>query len=389
MYKIFRLPVLIFILVLIVISSLSADTRTENIELYLVIDKSKSMVEEISDVTDYINENFIKRFLVPGDRLVLIQFYGMADLIFDGIITASNKNDLISDISSIPANGRFTDIGNALDRLDIAVNSAESRTERKYFILLTDGKQEAPPESPYYTPDGSFNHRFLENTKVILKEGWKIMILGIGQDTIVEELADELGTTHEVLDFDDVPPEIIQQDEIIGRILASGFKIENGTIIINLKSEGYTTERKVVVDQITYQLPGANYNLLTSSYSFMIQPDSESIQEITIPEDSLKQLSGNDTVGSIIFNFAGDTPFLPAVFDSVLLSSDSHGENIAEKSSEKSENDMNNGINWLIIVIIILVVASVIAVLIIRNLVFHREDDNGSKNKKDEISIDS
>ena len=391
MYKIFRLTSIISVFILAALFNIYADTRTENIELYLVIDKSKSMVEEISDVSEYINRTFVEDFLIAGDRLVLIQFYGKADLVYDGRITISNKKEVMRDISNIPADGRFTDIGNALDRLRRAVVESETDGRRKYLILLTDGKQEAPPESPYYTPDGSFNHEFLLNTKVIQKAGWKVMILGIGQDTVVEELADELGTTHEVLDFEGGTPAIKNPDEIIGRILASGFSIENSIINLSLKSEGYTSDRTITVDQILYQAPSGNYKLLNKAWTSQISPDSETEVSIRLSEDALKELSGNNAAGSILFNFSGDTPFLPAVFDSVLISynNDSSGEKSGDKISEKSSNDMNKDFNWLIIVIVILVVAAVIAIIIIRNLVFHREDDDGSKNKKDEISIDS
>ncbi|HAK47101.1 MAG TPA: hypothetical protein DCO79_14435 [Spirochaeta sp.] len=390
MNKKLRLLSMTILLILSITNGIFADTRTENIELYLVIDKSKSMVEEITDVSAYINETFIENFLISGDRLVLIQFYGKADLIYDGIISDSEKTILMNDLSNIPADGRFTDIGNALDRLDTAVRSASGRSERKYLILLTDGKQEAPPESPYYTPDGSFNHEFLENTKVIQRAGWKVMILGIGQETAVEELAEELGTTSEILDFsEESRPEAKSAAEIIGRILASDFSIIEGELKFSLKSEGYADMRTIIIEQITYQLPGGNYDLLSSPETIEIEPGEKIATGIELADNKLIQLDDNETSGSIIFKFSGDTPFLPAVFDSVLISAaDSADGSNDKKVSEKSENSGNNEVNWLIVVIVILIVAAVIAFFIIRNLIFHRDEDEGNKKKKDEISVD-
>lgn len=366
----------------------AADVRNDNIELFLVIDKSKSMVEEIQDVTTYINDVFIKDFLITGDRLVLIQFYGKADLIFDNIITTDNINSVMNDISLIPANGRFTDIGNALDKLDITVKSGIKQYERKYLILLTDGKQEAPPESPYYTPDGSFNHFFLENTKTIQRAGWKIMILGIGQDTAVKELAEELATTSEVLDFTETMPAEKSSSELIGRVLSKDFIIDGNKAFFNLISEGYTEERTIRIDQINYQLVSGNYDLLDEPVSLTVKPDTENSFQITFSNQKIKKINNRAEKGSLLFKFSGDTPFLPAVFDSVFISG---SENVLdeEKISEKSEKDGNNDFNWLIIVIIILVVAAVIAFIIIRNTILHRDDDETKKRSVNEISSDS
>ncbi|MDC7227194.1 MAG: VWA domain-containing protein [Spirochaetales bacterium] len=388
MYKILNLLSIILIVIFAVSTPVFSDVRTENIELYLVIDKSKSMVEEISDVSQYINETFVEKFLITGDRLVLIQFYGKADLIYDGIINTDNKRSVMEDISNIPADGRFTDIGNALDRLDRTVSNASGNGMRKYLILLTDGKQEAPPESRYYSPDGSFNHDFLENAKIIQRSGWKIMILGIGQETAVEKLAEELGTTHEVLDFSGqaAKPEVKSEDEIIGRIIAEDLKIKDGLIYFKLSSEGYLESRTIEIEQITYQLPGRNINLLNKAFSIIIESDSEKAVDIEISPEALKETEENEIEGSIIFKFTGDTPFLPAVFDSVLISTEGSSLIENEKVSENPSNDGNNDFNWLIIVIVIILIAAIIAVFIVRNLISHRDEDEG--HKKNEISVD-
>ncbi len=393
MYKKFTILITALFLLLANVITVSADTRTENIELFLVVDKSKSMVEEIDDVTSYINEYFISDFLIPGDRLVFIQFYGNADLVFDGIVKENNIYSIMNTIKAIPADGRFTDIGNALDRLDSAVNDTQQRFDRKYLILLTDGKQEAPPESPYYTPDGSFNHKFLENTKTIQREGWKIMILGIGTDTAVEELAEELATTHKTLDFTGELPPPISQSEIIGRVTADNFEITRGVLSLSLSSEGYVSERTVIIEQITFQNSSGNYHLLDNKYSTTISPESSIDIHITLSSEVLNGIIPENTDGTVIFKFEGDTPFLPAVF-SCNLGSEKNSE-ISSKTenvikNEKNESkDVIGGFNWLIIIIVILVIAGIIAFILIRNLILHKDDDERKKNNTNEISSDS
>lgn len=393
------IPAVLFAVFLVQVN-LFADTRTENIELYLVIDKSKSMVEEISDVSAYINENFIQNLLIPGDRLVLIQFYGNADLIYDNIISTSGKTELMQSITAMQADGRFTDIGNALDRLNSAVSKHSGDSERKYLILLTDGKQEAPPESPYYTPDGSFNHRFLEHTKVIQQSGWKVIIIGIGSDTVAEELAKEIGTTETTLDFEgDSEVKAMSSSEILGRIIAENIEITGGVISLRLKSEGYGTERSISIEQITYQLSDGNYNLLDSPIEIKIGPESVISAGIELSADLLDRLPSGKNTGTLLFNFAGDTPFLPAVVESAVLTGNTDGvaspaaaENKNKKEKDSAKNQLNNskiGFNWLIIVLIIIAAAAVIAFIIVRNIISHRDDDEQKKRKRNAVSGDS
>jgi len=382
-YIIFTLP-----------TNLFGDIRTENIELFLIVDKSKSMVEEIADVTGYINQVFINEFLIPGDRFVLIQFYGKADLIFDELITETSFKKIKESISSIPADGRFTDIGNALDTLR---NTVETRTPtklRQYMILLTDGKQEAPQDSRYYSPDGSFNHEFLENTKIIQRKGWKILILGIGSDTAVKELSDELSTTYRELDFTDNSVPQISKEEILGRITAANFKLDNGILSMSLSSEGYESTRIIEIEQIIYQISTGNHELISKALKIEIQPNE--IKEVNIELDKKKiaMIQNKSEKGSLIFNFEGDTPFLPAVWetdivlsaDDLILDNNADSDKINEEKVQKNGN-INNP--WLIIVIIILIVAGVIAAVIIRNSLLHKDDDEQENGKKRKISDDN
>ncbi|MBI9105560.1 MAG: VWA domain-containing protein [Spirochaetales bacterium] len=367
---------------------LFADDRTLNIELFLVIDKSKSMVEEITDVTSYINKVFINDFLIPGDRFVLIQFYGKADLIFDEIITDSSMQRINREISEIPADGRFTDIGNALDELNRTLENSQPTGGRQYLILLTDGKQEAPEESRYYSPDGSFNHEFLENTKIIQRKGWKIIILGIGSDTAASELSDKLLTTYKELDFTgDTVPEM-SKDDILGRIIANNLLIDNGILSIELESEGYISTRIIEIEQILYQISDGNHELLSAPVFIEIKPEEKKRISIELDPAKIKNITNDSEKGSLLFNFSGDTPFLPAVWRSnLILSGDTavpQADNtvLDENKNENNQNNKNKGSGWIIIVIIILVIAGIIAAVIIRNSLLHRDDEDDGKKQK-------
>ena len=198
-----RFKILLFFFIIALFSPVMGytDTRTEGIDVFLVLDKSLSMVEEIGEVRDYVKTSIIDRILIPGDRFLLIIFYGEAHVLLNNdVLSEDNKEYFKKTVESIRADGRFTDIGNALDRLKAAVDEFGIEGRRKYLLLITDGKQEAPPHSIYYSPDGSFNHHFLENTKIIQKEGWRIHILGIGSEQAAKEIARELSGTYSEID---------------------------------------------------------------------------------------------------------------------------------------------------------------------------------------------
>ena len=381
---------LIIMLMIIVLSPVYSDVRTENIELYILLDKSKSMVEEISDVTDYINSYFINDFLITGDRLVLLQFYGKTDLVYDQIINDQNIENIRKNIADIPADGRFTDIGNALDQLDRTVSSGVQRHERQYFILMTDGKQEAPEESPYYSPDGSFNHEFLKNTKTIQKKGWKILIIGIGKDTVVEELADELLTTYKEVEFADELNNLEDPKELLGRIISEKLEIHGNIIELILRSEGYVGKREVSIKQILFQQPGGNYELLEESLNFFIEEYETKTVEIEIENEKLVNIPSG-IPGSLLFQFSGNTPFIPAVFESVEFDVAAEGKatNDDEENLESSPKNMNKSFNWLIIVIVIIAAAAITAFILIRNSVKHRDEDEENNETGRKISDDS
>ena len=158
-----------------------ADTRKDNIDVIIALDKSLSMEHKVVAVKEWVNSFIIDQLLISGDYLVVVAFYGKTDVtISQSVGDDAAKKSLKRKILQIRGNGRFTDIGNVLDVVKSQIATRENDGREKYVLLLTDGIQEAPPSSKYYSKDGKFNHEFLANTKTIQQKGWKVMILGIG-----------------------------------------------------------------------------------------------------------------------------------------------------------------------------------------------------------------
>jgi hypothetical protein len=259
-----RKPAVVILSLLLAVTALApADKRTENIDMFVVLDRSLSMfkyvgaVKKIDAVKAYATEELIDNQLILGDFLEVIGFYGATEVLVSQVVqTEADRIAVKRIINGLAEDGHYTDIGNALDTLRTEVEKRESDGRLKHVLLITDGIQEAPPTSRYYSPDGSFNHEFLKNTKTIQKKGWKIQLLGLGAGTAVLDLAKALEAVYGEITGEVSAAEVARQTEnLLGSI-----RVVDGTAVISpvgsdgaaelalsLRSEGYTREVTVAV----------------------------------------------------------------------------------------------------------------------------------------------
>ncbi|MCF7937646.1 MAG: VWA domain-containing protein [Spirochaetales bacterium] len=300
-----------------------ADQRTEPVDIYLVLDKSLSMEEEISGVREYVENYIVNELLIPGDRLTMITFYGKAHIRFTGLVNDEQSlEDVTFAVSSIEADGHYTDIGNALDTLRQTLERHGSTDRRRYLLLITDGKQEAPPDSPYYSPDGSFNHQFLEQTKTIQREGWKIHILGIGTESAAKELAEQLSGTYTETDSEGAEEGELREktQDILARVEAEGpFLISNldrdgnGTLRFSVQTFHSDKTIPITVNDATLLIEDKGYPLLQEPIQITASEQSAEIQLPVQSKELSEFISGEEdkiVQGELVFRFdnAGFTP---------------------------------------------------------------------------------
>jgi hypothetical protein len=312
----------ILLLFTIFLQPVLADKRTENIDIILAIDKSLSMADEqkIESVKQYAQTWLLDQVLIPGDYLVIIAFYGKADVIVaQQVSTDADVQKIKRIISQIGANGRFTDIGNSLDTMKNQFESLANDGRKKFVLMMTDGKQEAPPASKYFSPDGTFNHEFLANTKTIQQTGWKVEILGIGTDTEVKELAQQLSGT-----FSEIPgtitPETLQAstENLLGTVsLVDGVKVApvsaggQSRLSLALKSEGYSHEVFINLGSIQAKLPsGSTIQLLPSPFKITVSASGTTTAAVPVrfPAD----LEPGEMSASLSFSFLAGERFDPS-----------------------------------------------------------------------------
>lgn len=140
-----------------------SEHRAQNIDVILLVDKSLSMAGAEGAVKRYLAGEVIGPLLVPGDRLIVETFYGKIDRLFGGTIRSEeDKAGIVRSLQALVADGRFTDIGLALDRAKADVDEFGAPERPKYVLLLTDERQEAPAGTKYYSPTFKLDHPALK-----------------------------------------------------------------------------------------------------------------------------------------------------------------------------------------------------------------------------------
>lgn len=322
-----KVPVLALFLVFSVSTAfLPADQRKENIDIIVAVDKSLSMVGEIEAVKEYFNSYIVDQVAIAGDFLVVVAFYGKPEILFAGEIQGNPDRAAVREkIREIRANGRYTDIGSALDAIKEQFDARAGDGRKKFVLLITDGIQEAPPESRYYSKDGKFNHAFLENAKTIQKEGWKIQVLGIGTVTAGEDLSKELSAT-----FQEIPQgatlEALKENTtgLFGTIEAvGGVRITapdargDGAVSLELKSRGFPAAVKVQVSAVRVEDPSRPVgDVLPSAWT--VELPGEGSTAVRIPVVFPKDLPSGTGPVRVFFSFAPGERFTPIEFESVL-----------------------------------------------------------------------
>ena len=307
-------------LVLVLSSQAPADTRKENIDIIVALDKSLSMENKIGAVETWVNSFILDQLVVPGDFLTVIPFYGKTDaLISTEIKGDADRSAAKSLISGIRGDGRYTDIGNALDALKAQLAAKEKDGRQKYVLLLTDGIQEAPPSSKYWSKNGAFNHEFLANTKTIQQKGWKVMILGIGTDTAARQLATELQGSYSEL-TGKVTPEslaattgaLFQMPSVEGTVsLGPVNSGGSARVQFKLKSSGLAGDATITVGDVSVEAGGRSYSsLLGAPRTLTVKKGAT--EAVDLPLKFPAGLPAGASSGTLTFSFGSTDRFAPA-----------------------------------------------------------------------------
>ncbi|MBU0929037.1 MAG: VWA domain-containing protein [Spirochaetes bacterium] len=162
----------------------------------MLIDTSLSMADAIEAAKSYAASDIIGRLVVPGDWVAILRFYGKTELVWQGGISGEpDIAAIVRSLNELKADGRFTDIGSALDDMDKLIADRGHPDRPKYILLLTDERQEAPKGSSYYSPTYEARHPLLEYVKKVDMGRFRVITIGYGLSARVELEARSLMTT--------------------------------------------------------------------------------------------------------------------------------------------------------------------------------------------------
>ncbi len=174
---------------LLAVFPLSAGERTIPVDMFIMIDKSLSMAEpgKFDSLHDWVRNQLIAQMLIDGDWITIYQFYGEAsNILTTEIRSAGDRDRIIAAIDTIKPDGKFTDIGLALDTIQKALDARGKNDRLKVLLLLTDLKQEAPWTSRYAGSPDKFESPYLAEARIVQHDSWYEITVDMGiQDRVV------------------------------------------------------------------------------------------------------------------------------------------------------------------------------------------------------------
>ena len=98
------------------------------------------------------------------------------------IKSKEDTNKIIKTVNKISPNGRFTDVGRALDKIQEAVNQRGENGRYKVLFMLTDLEQDAPITSKYSGKQKKFSSPYLVESRIIKHDNWYEITVDMGLD---------------------------------------------------------------------------------------------------------------------------------------------------------------------------------------------------------------
>ena len=186
----FKKLIFIFLLSAGVVFNLNAGERTMPVDMIIMIDKSLSMQDpgRFDSLQQWVLNELIGEIIINGDWISIYQFYESPEHLIS--IEVKGKEDtakIIKTIREIQPNGRFTDVGKALDKIQEAVNERGKNGRYKVLFMLTDLEQDAPMTSKYSGKQKKFSSPYLVESRIIKHDNWYEITVDMGlQDKVVK-----------------------------------------------------------------------------------------------------------------------------------------------------------------------------------------------------------
>jgi Mg-chelatase subunit ChlD len=190
----------------------AARERTGSIDVFVALDESGSMKPIFPRVTAFLADAIVRDYLEPRDYFAVVGFSDVPRVrVSQQLSSAAEKDnlgELLRNLNVVPQG--YTDMGRVLEETLRQLERLADPSHEQVILILTDGLNQPPRESPYFAPIRSdtglglappsgFNERFLLQVQRMAEKGWRAHVVGIGADTDARKLAEALGAGHTLL----------------------------------------------------------------------------------------------------------------------------------------------------------------------------------------------
>ena len=191
----------------------------ENIDLVVMVDTSESMFPYFDDLMNYLVQDLLTAKLHRGDTFHLLSFSSVPEVEISLEVNSEEAAQrAFGRILLLHALGRYTDLVSALQFLHKYTKELPE-TNPKQILLITDGVNDPPPESPNRGAPEKVRAAVIDAAEAMKKEGWTFNILKVppepapgeeGLKSYLSDLAATLGVTI-------VPYKVADKEHVTGR----------------------------------------------------------------------------------------------------------------------------------------------------------------------------
>ncbi len=161
----------------------------EKLNIILAVDYSGSMSPYFSEVKKYLTDEIVT-IMEDGDYLFYIKFGTTALVKYAGKVDGDrDRDDIKKYIARSQPDQGYTDIGLALETMFTRFDQVSGLNQKNILLFITDGLNAPPPWSKYYTNIYKDQDEFYKRAELIKNNPWKVMILGIGEQTEARDLS--------------------------------------------------------------------------------------------------------------------------------------------------------------------------------------------------------
>lgn len=197
----------------------------------LQADKSRGAIDALNSIANDM--------LKEGDYFTLITFGDASDVTFSQELNYEHERDLFNrKIETLQFKDQRTDILAGIKKATDLLVSMDTPQRRKILVMITDGINEPPDDSPYKTPEAQ-KRVYEELRETIRKHNWDIALVGLGEYTDIADIAQKLNlpTSNAIImdEFQDSRDIMGKLRDIVGDMQEARVEMEAKELKLRLK----------------------------------------------------------------------------------------------------------------------------------------------------------